>query len=477
MKTFQLQQFINQRQQPLSLDPNHADVVEELCQSSPTFALKGLNDGSTHRSQKAVLLAGLLRANVDPDSIARKLRSLPERELLHVVDGLRRRRLNGRRVRELVLGVLLGHERLVELAATHRLRLRRTFKHFLGEKTWSSVQRFLAEPSTSGDRFLERTVLRFAADVDKAKEALAFLGCQSVGQPEPVRQPWLVMPWFKKSPKVDRKPQHPILQQRLAAQKSLSDGAGLPRDTLFGIRGTYHPQVPKPIVRRLSAMDARGERADGVLTALFKESLAADRGSRSFREIMDRSVVGQGLPSLDVSAAVVLDLSASAISSGERRYHPAALGLAIVGLLERCLSSLSIFQTGGTCPLDSQTIPQPVGPTDLASAVLQAARSGAQTILIISDGYENARQGDVAQVVEGLRRLEVVTTVYQIVPTFAETEDLSRRRLGDNIPLLRFDHEHAVGDLAARLLLAEQPEVLSPATLATLEQLLFGGES
>jgi hypothetical protein len=144
------------------------------------------------------------------------------------------------------------------------------------------------------------------------------------------------------------------------------------------------------------------------------------------------------------SAAVVLDLSVSAISSGERLYHPAALGLALVGLLEQCLGQVTVFQVGGSSPLNGRRIPRPVGPTDLATAVLEAARTEPQAILIVSDGYENCRQGDVAQVVEGLHRLGMAKVVYQVVPVFTAAENLSKRRLGENVPLLAVGHEACV---------------------------------
>jgi hypothetical protein len=65
--------------------------------------------------------------------------------------------------------------------------------------------------------------------------------------------------------------------------------------------------------------------------------------------------------------------------------------------------------------------------------------------------------------------------VYQVVPVFTAAEDLSRRRLGETIPVVPVDHESTVGELTARLLLAKEPEELSSTTLRSVEDLLFGG--
>jgi hypothetical protein len=211
---------------------------------------------------------------VDRRQIAQALRQLSDTELLQTLDGLRQRRVNGRRARELVLRVLLRHERLTELAANHRSRLVRLFKHSLGERTWSSVRRFLEITSPSGDRFLHANVLRFATNTDKAREALCFLAGLGFDAPEPARKPWLVVPWLKKPERTEFKITNEALRQSAAARRSLEAGEGMPRETLFGIRGTYHKQAPKKLVRRLSAPRPRVGRVDGSLTAVIKEVLA-----------------------------------------------------------------------------------------------------------------------------------------------------------------------------------------------------------
>ena len=155
MKTVLLQQHLDERHKPLALCPAQAAVLDELCREAPLFCAKALADTATHASQKAQLLAGLVRAPIDREAISGSLDSLSEAELLQVLDGLRQRRLNGRRVRELGLRALLGRDRLAELAAAHRLRLVRVLKHLVGERTWASVRRFLVLPSPTGERLLE----------------------------------------------------------------------------------------------------------------------------------------------------------------------------------------------------------------------------------------------------------------------------------------------------------------------------------
>jgi hypothetical protein len=474
MKTNLIRTFLDGRRQPLAASAETARLLDELCRQAPEFCAQVLADATTHGTQKAQLLAGLVGSDVDRQQIAQALRQLSDTELLQVLDGLRQRRVNGRRARELGLRVLLAHEQFAELAATHRLRLVRLLKHLLGEQTWSSVRRSLEIRSPEGDRFLHRVVLRFAADAEKAREVLCFLAGLGFDAPEPTRRPWIVVPWLKKPEPTKFELRDPALRQSAAARRSLEAGEGMPRETLFGIRGTYHRQAPSKLVRRLSAPQPRQGRLDGALTAALKEVLTGGNGAVSFADVVAKTDTGR-TTTVDLSASVVLDLSGSAMSSGERLYHPAALGLALVGLLEQCVERVTVFQVGGSASLDDRRLPRPQGSTDLATAVLQAARTTPEAILVVTDGYENFRQGDVAQVVEGLRRLGLGTTVYQVVPVFTAAEDLSRRRLGESIPVVPVDHESTVGELTARLLLAKEPEELSSTTLRSVEDLLFGG--
>lgn len=471
MKTTLIRTFIETRRQSLSASVETAARLDLLCHEAPQFCVKALGDARTHVSQKAHLLAGLVRSTIARGQISEQLQSLSDSELLHVLDGLRLRRLNGPRVRELGLTTIVGHARLAELAANHRLRLVRILKHLLGERTWSSVRRFLEVASPVGDQFLRATVLRFASDTDAAREALCFLAGLGFDEPQPARKPWLVVPWLKKAESTQFTYANDFLRQGIAARRDLNAGRGLPRATLSGLRGTYHRDVPSKVLRELAAPVTRRERVDGSVTAAIKDALVSGEVV-SLDAIVSRAAEAT-LPVVGVRAAVVLDLSGSTVSSGERLNHPAALGLALVGLLQRYVSDLNVFQVGGSVILNGRGIPRPDGATDLATAVLEAARIESEAILIVTDGYENVRQGDVAQVVAGLRRLGLSAAIEQVTPVIAVAEDLSRRRLSEVVPVVPVEEEAGVGELAARLLLAGQPDDLDTQALPAVEQLLF----
>jgi hypothetical protein len=209
------------------------------------------------------------------------------------------------------------------------------------------------------------------------------------------------------------------------------------------------------------------------LTAALKQALACGEAT-SLERLVVANVSNRQSTDLYVRASIVLDLSGSSASSGERLFHPAALALALAGLLERHVHELNVFQVGGTVALNGGELPHPKGATDLATAIIEAARYEPDAMLVVTDGYENARQGDAAQVIAGLRRLGLRTAILQVAPVIAAAEDLSRRRLSELVPVVAVEHETGAGELAARMLLAAQPEELGTKALQAVGKLLFG---
>ena len=69
-----------------------------------------------------------------------------------------------------------------------------------------------------------------------------------------------------------------------------------------------------------------------------------------------------GLPTVDAHVAIVLDLSASAAASGERAYHPAALGLALARMLSAVVARVTLHVVGGSRDDGSDSVGQDIAP-------------------------------------------------------------------------------------------------------------------
>lgn len=475
MKRELVRTYLDCRRRPLLELEGAESLHREICELDVEFYLDLLADAAADVSHRRAVLGNLLTApagaSVSKRDIVARLRDMPTPEALRVLETLRDLKVNGRRARDVGLAYLVGHPQLREIAATSRQRLLRLFKHFLGERTWSSVCRLLNEETNEAGRFLRRTLLRHATDEEAAREALRFLA--GIGIPGKKLRRGILRSFLRPRSLAVGAPTDPCLAKSLGARSDIAQGEGLPRDTLFGLRGTFHPDCPAKRVRYLARAPEPLRSQDGPLTALYKSALGEGEAT-DLRGELERRVerMVKGLPTIDACVAVILDLSGSTASSGARANHPAALGLALARCLRELIPGATLYQVGGDVGLDASEFPRPGGETDLATAVIAAARERPSLIVAITDGYENARQGDTAQVVEGLSRLGLDPLVYQVVPFFARREDLSQRSLGDQIRVLPVEHDDGVRELLARVFLCQLGETVVPAELLVLRSLL-----
>ncbi len=451
--------YLEGRRRPVAQLDGAARLHSTLCEAAPLFYLRLLTDRATDVSHKREILWNwLTQAEARPierSQVLALLNTMPIEQALRVLELISDLRLNGHRAHTLVLAFLLGHPRFAPLAATRKRRLIRLLKHTLGEATWSSVKRALATSSPEGETLLAREVLRYAPAGKELeiREALLFLA--GLPLPDEVHEP--------------------LLKISEAARRNLELGESLPLETLLGLRGTYHKAASTEKVRKLSTPVQRSLHSEGELTTTYKDLLKhgqpdLDEKNASFPERLQLAT--NGLPLIEGRLAVVLDLSASMASSGERLHHPAALALVMVRQLRELVRELVLVQVGGSEPALQHFSPTPEGPSDLASGLLEALRSEPHLVMIVSDGYENIRQGDVAQIVSGLRQLEIQLPIYQVAPLFTVAENLEQRRFGANIPVLQLSHEQDIRELLVYVLLAVAGEALSVAELQQLQQIL-----
>lgn len=490
MKKHLLVEYLDCRRLPFAQREGAVELHSALCEAAPQLYLHLLADPATHISHKREVFMNLLTHasahDIERQRIERILRTMPILEALQLLTVIRDLRINRSRARELALTFLIGHEQFPDLAAIKRQRLGHLLKHVLGERTWSAVKRALANTTPESEIFLQREVLHYAwnGDSARAREVLCFLAG------------------------VPFNPVHTALAKSLAARQDLQNGEGLPAETLLGLRGIFHRKTPLKKIRRLSAPVPTTVRPDGPMAALYKEAYTKFASQSQVTEPETESLDGPfaglrkavaslleqvaaqqmpvirldvsttlaeaaaPLPLIDASIAIVLDLSASMAAVGERLNHPAALALALTRLLQERVRKVSLHQVGGTTQLTADNLPVPQGVADIAMAIIEATRTNAQTILVITDGYENVRQGDAAQVVRGMQQLGWTIPIYQVVPQFTAAENLGQRLLGENIPAIPLAHEDGIQELLARILLTSESENISGAGMAALEQLL-----
>ncbi|MBW4449867.1 MAG: hypothetical protein KME38_24280 [Spirirestis rafaelensis WJT71-NPBG6] len=131
--------------------------------------------------------------------------------------------------------------------------------------------------------------------------------------------------------------------------------------------------------------------------------------------------------------AAVLDCSYSSFGSSEKRRRPLGVAVATHYLLQ---SASKAYRAFWTVPVQDALQITARGQTDLATPLLAALSSGAQLIVIVSDGCENDPPNGAAEVLRVYRsKLDRMrrTSIIHCNPVF-NSEDFSLRPLSSMIP-------------------------------------------
>ncbi|MVN89431.1 hypothetical protein GO986_22105 [Deinococcus sp. HMF7620] len=130
--------------------------------------------------------------------------------------------------------------------------------------------------------------------------------------------------------------------------------------------------------------------------------------------------------------AALLDNSASAAGSREKRRRPLALALAADALL-RAARPEGSYQAFWTRPPPEALLVQARGQTNLSERLLDALDWGARTVLVVSDGVENDPPGAFHPALVAARRLVPGLEVVHVNPVF-DAEMLTVRALSPLLP-------------------------------------------
>jgi len=306
---------------------------------------------------------------------------LPFEKVLAVFIALRRSRANRKRVRKTVLSYIFNHPEIRFLALQQRKTIVDCIEHAAGKNVARACAKYVKElDSGSNDKtksnYLNRHLLCFAENHEQAKRVLGFL-YQKETRPA-------VMPEREISSRPD-------------------------------YRHLFEPKIETP--KTVTATN-RGDIAAtlvhiyrGGATSTLMEALAdfvADEASTT-------------LP-FEGKLAVILDASTSTQGYGEREFCIISQSVALLQVLEVCCQNLQVYIAGG-----DGTPPRPMGPSDLATPLLEALESKPDLVVIISDGYENSFAGDLKDVVAYLPQADIRIPVVFCHSKFTGKDDLSLR--------------------------------------------------
>jgi hypothetical protein len=339
------------------------------------------------------------------ERVARQLlTALDARQVLTVFLALRRTRANHKHTARTILRYLLNHPALEELARQRRPTLADCLEHALGKNVARACARFLAE-GNGNEPYVQSHLLRLAEDPARVAAVVPFLFGKAPGPP----------------------PRSDAEAARLGPTALEAAATEAPRTVTATNRGTIA----------------------AVLVHIYQGG-----ANPELREALNgyvRDAVAP-LPHFDGTVALVLDASASTRGYGEREYCCISQSQALRLVLEQCCTSLRVYPVGG-----SGDPPRPEGETDLAGALLDALEGNPDVVVIVSDGYENVADGDLARVVASLPAAGVSTPVVFCHSKFSAKDDLALRRPAPELPELEFWHQDDFAEVLWMLFAQARP--------------------
>ena len=436
------------------------------------LAMPGVRDVSVQKGMSTLLqdhtnvADSLLEPNLETLLLTRMANHLPPQRMLKLFGLIREKKINNRRTRRLILATVLGSENLELWAVKYRAKMKTALTHAWGRGTaWAVTTALETAPSRRNSmqiKVLQKNLLPYistSAVLEDVRECVLFIF--NDGQPGD-----------------HRKFTVPLLRKFVLAKTDFSAGAGLPKEVLEGIRGRYHPTIPKGATIEASKetmtekqkVRAQAEaKSAGVeldfnpealpLLDLYVYVLQQGWGAKkaAIKAALKRKAEGvaKGLSIRYDRVGVLVDSSVSMFGTEMAKRRPLAIALAMRDVLVAAATKKSYVVASGA-KLDEDGLIQPCGSTSLAHGLVELLQDGVDAIYIITDGYENAPAGRVNEVMKQVRRMGITTPVYQVTPVIG-AEVASVRSLSDEIGLLPVGNPENLGLASIRASLETDP--------------------
>lgn len=385
--------------------------------------------------------------------------SLPTQRRLKLFGELKKMRVNNARTRRLILTTILEQPDLEWAAVKYRRKIAGALCHVWGVRKASIIKSILAKLVPTQR---EASILQKSGVPAEAAQCLSFiLGNEG--------------PW--------------TLQKLWAYEESkmrFQAGKELPPEVMEGIRSTYHKHRSSADVMELTERQAttgqriavqRAAKEKGVeiafdpaqydLVRLYVYAYEMGLDDELWKAIRVKAAMkAASIPMRFEHVGIVVDTSRSMRGSTEQKNRPIAMALAIKDVLQAASErAVSFYTDGASCwgdilPFDSQNqflmipLPEPTGHTSLAESFLDVVSFKPDSVFIISDGYENAPAGRLAEAVARVRQMGNDTPIYQVSPVMA-AETYGTRNLANDVPVLPVNQNINIGMGMIKLMLEQ----------------------
>ena len=424
----------------------------------------------------------IVRYNLDKLSETKFARAL--KNLMMLTGGEGFVKVNNARSRKIILEFIFSRDNknLDSLAVNFKTKLRKLVRHALGKQTLHSI--------LNGDkRLFDKWIGRYN------KWA------------EPV-----VLHLFDKRPALKAKAvsgHFPMITKYWYLKKAAQDGnvdrfrkymKGMPQRTVIGFRNTFKIPIELSEVYDQSKMSdqdklqteaARKKSGAKAVKINYKKYdvyelwksfyfklLSGD--PENMKEVLEAIMYRTDkTEKIDFGGrtAVIIDASRSMVGSEQRKLHPFLTALSVLSSLD--VEKDDLIFVGGKwveTPIGTPAI-IPMNHTDMWRGLVQAVKTGADNIVVISDGYENAVKGMFEHTYNYFKESGHKFNLIHFNPVFsAESKSGTARQLAKDVkPLPLADYKFIETELIFNQMI-ENREMVKKLLVNKYQKLLGGGQ-
>jgi len=427
--------------------------------------------------------SNIVRYNLDKLSETKFARAL--KNLMMLTGGEGFVKVNNARTRKIILEFVFSRENkhLDSLAVNFKTKLRKLVRHALGKQT---VHKILQGDEQLFDKWVGR-YNKWAYPV--------------------------VLHLFDKRPALKTKTvtgHFPMISKYWYLKKAAQDGSverftkymkGMPQRTVIGFRNTFkipielseiYNQSKSSDQDKLQLESARKKSGAKAVTINYKKYDIYDLWKSFYFKLLsgDPENMKEVLEAISYriekteklnfggKTAVIIDASRSMMGSDKRAMHPFLTALSVLSTLDVEMNE-TIFVGGKLVetPIGGPPAIVPMNHTDLWRGLVKAVQSGADNIVVISDGYENAVKGMFEHTYNYFKESGYNFKLIHFNPVFsAESKSGTARRLAKDVkPLPLADYKFIETELIFNQMI-ENREMVKKLLVNKYQKLLGGGK-
>jgi len=425
------------------------------------LTLPGLTDFNVQHGIMRLLqdLNGVETSLLSPESewaaIDYVSHNLPPQRLFKMFKTLRANKVNNKRVVKLILRSILAHKNLEFWSVKYRNLLKQSLQHAWGVSASTKLRATLQKnrKNIEDKRWINKRILKYTHGSTVSERTIQECVLFILGS----EHCWTSAGWNS-----------PLINGFFDARQSLQMGKDLPPEVLEGIRSIYHPHISHAEVLELTknrgmtegqkAAKQRSAQKQGVkmefnpnaldLVKLYIYALEMGGSQEILQAAQDKAKRAAAvMPVTYNKIGIVLDASMSMFGSKDQKRRPMAIGLAMRDVLAASALDDCFVSVAGGKPARHGLV-HPEGDTSLSESLLETLKQEPDVVYMITDGYENAPDGRLNEVVTQLRRIGIDTPIYQVTPVMAAEAVKNQgaiRRISKDISPLPVSQPEAIG--------------------------------